>query len=286
MYIAFENELGKINLNGGVWRVKDIEGLGLLEKTVSVVTYPDTDGRELLSAVTHSRDITISGDVLRRGEVKNELSRAMRILNRNGFLIIHTGSKKRKIACRCNVFSAGTKERNAVYQTFVMQLTCDYPYFEDFEERRVSVFKREDLIKDTFTPPCVFTKRVSRTDILNSGDTDTRPVFFIVCESAQSDGSFGIKIINHTTNQSFELLYKIQAGEEITVDFSDRTVTSNIKSVENNRGNLIGFMSMDTFLSEFYFEPGFNDIECLNMDGNSSLSCVCEYTNKYIEAVI
>lgn len=286
MYLSFENELGKINLNGGIWRIKDIEGLGLAEKSVSVITYPDTDGRELLSVVTYGRDITLSGDILRHGEAKNELERAIRILNRNGVLKIHTGSKKRKIACRCSLFSAGTKERNAVYQSFVMQLTCDYPYFEDFEKKCFKVFKREDLICDSFRLPSVFTKRTSRVNVLNSGDEDTYPCFLVICESEQKGDSFGVEIINHTTNQSFKLDYKLSGDEEINIDFSNRTISSNLKTEENNEGNLIGFMSQDSFLSEFYLIPGNNDIEFVNVGGTGSVTSLCEFSNKYVEAVI
>lgn len=287
MEAIFENEVGRVDLNGEVWRIKDIDGLGLVDKICSVVTYPDSDGQELIRAVTHGRIITISGDVKRNESISNELTRAMRIFNKPGTLKIIYGSKKRKIACRCTSFIAEAKDRNPVYQTFVMQLTADYPFFEDITSKKVSVFLKEDLIKDSFTLPCVFTKRISRRNILNSGDEVAAPIFYAVCkESGTENTDGGIIIKNHTIGKSFKLNYKLSKGEEVTVDFENRTVQSNIKTSENNNGNLIIYMSDDTFLSDFYFETGINDIECINCDADGEITMVSEYTNRYIEAVI
>jgi len=181
MYIAFENEHGKINLNGGIWRVKEIEGLGFLRKSERVITFSGRDGQELIESVAHSRTITIAGDILRRGARSSELERAIGILNGDGVLKIQVGSKQRKISCRATVFSAETSERNAVYQKYVLQLTADNPYFEDFEAVKVSLFLREDMISDSFTVPCVFTRRISSVRVINAGDAISMPSVYAVC---------------------------------------------------------------------------------------------------------
>ncbi len=285
MKITFENKNGIIDLNGGVWRIKEIEGLGLCEKTVDVLRYPDTDGQEVLSSATYHRDITISGDILRRDKVSSELTRAIKILNNPGFLKIQAGTKKRKIACRVNLFSAGTKDRNAVYQSFVMQLVCDYPYFEDIAENKLSLFAREDLIENSFTLPCVFTRRTSRVTVVNSGDEITRPKILLVCKNEAQDEDFGIEIINYTLNQHFILNYKMASGEEICISFDDRTIKSNLKT-DSGDTNLIGYLGEDTFLSEFYLATGVNDLECIFYGKDCEIMAVCEYSNKYAEAVI
>lgn len=287
MYIVYENELGRINLNGGVWRIKEIEGLGLAEKNVSVITYPGADGQELLESVTTSRIITMSGDILRKGEPPAEIKRAIRILNKQGVLKIQAGGRKRKISCRCSLFSAPQSDRNAVFQQFVLQLTADCPYFEDFEAKKYSLFSREDKVSGSFTLPCVFTERISSVQLINSGDTSAVPRIFIVCEKDGEDSeNYGIEIINHTTGQTFTLLYQMSCGEEICVDFENRTVKSNIEAAENNGGNLIIYMSQDTFLSDFSLCEGVNILETKSLDASCKTSAFCEYSNKYIEAVI
>ena len=283
MKITFENDSGIIDLNGGVWRIKEIEGLGFLPKTVKVIRYNGIDGQELLASVTHSRDITISGDIIRRDKVSGELSRAIHILDKPGFLKIRIGTKMRKIKARASVFSADTKDRNNVYQSFVMQLTCDYPYFEDFSATRLSLFTRKDLIKDKFTLPCVFTKRTSRINVINSGDVVSRPVVYLVCKTEPQSDDYAIELLNHTKNQYFKLDYKMAKGEEICIDFEKRTVTS-LKGEEET--NLIGYISDDTFMSEFFLDTGTNDLECLIYGDGAEITAVCEYSAKYKEAVI
>ena len=283
MHMIFENEIGRIDLNGGKWRIKDIDGLGLPEKTVKVISYPDTDGQELISAVTISRYITVSGDIKRKNGERNEVSRAMRIFNKAGVLKISHGAMHRMIYCRCSSFNAGTQDRNASFQGFVLQLVCDYPYFEDFEHKKAVLFKRENLITGSFTLPCVFTKRISRINAVNYGDVLTRPKIYLFCEEAQKDGAL-IEIINHTSGQHFKLCYSMKEQEEIIVDFENRTLKSSVTNEENNFGNLLGYLSEDTFLSEFYFEPGVNDIECIYSGGK--IHTFCTYSNKYAEAVV
>jgi len=285
MHITFENELGKVNLNDGIWRIKDIDGLGLIEKTVKVITYPDVDGQELVSAVTGARYITISGDIKRKRGLVSDEKRAMRIFYKPGYLKISKGTIKRRIFCRCTSFSAGTSDRNAVFQGFVIQLVCDYPFFEDPEDKKAVLFERENLILNSFTLPCVFTRRISRIKAVNYGDTLTRPKIYLMCEKAPSENG-AIEIINHTNGKHFKLLYQMSKNEEIVIDFENRKVTSNQKNEENNFGNLIGKMSSDTFLSEFCFETGANDIECIFYGEGGEIHAFCTYSNKYIEAVI
>ena len=282
MYIAYENELGKINLNKGLWRVKDIEGLGFLKKAESVIRFSGEDGQELSESVIHSRIITIAGDILRKGA---ELERGIGILTKSGVLKIQSGAKQRKIFCRPTLFSAETSERNAVYQKYVLQLTADDPYFEDFEKKRVPLFLREDLVRESFTLPCVFTRRVSRTNVINSGNADTRPVICVVCEREGEGESFGIVIRNHTTGQKFSLIYRMKQGEEIYINFKERTVTSNLCG-DGDDGNRIMYLSTDSFMSEFYFVPGVNDIETTDLDESCHLTAYGVYSNKYIEAVV
>ncbi|MBE7028130.1 MAG: hypothetical protein E7407_03745 [Ruminococcaceae bacterium] len=284
MHISFENEQGKIDLNSTRWRLKEIEGLGLCEKNETIVTYPGIDGSELISSVTEKRTIIMSGDILLMDKAMSELSKAVRIFNKSGTLKIQSGHKKRKIKCRCSYFHAEKAEKKGHFQPFVIQFTADNPFFEDFEKQKISLFYREDLIKDSFTLPCEFSRRVSRVDIINSGDTDAMPAVYILCEK-KGDGE-EVRLTNHTTGKSFSLNYTMSTGEEICIDFENRNITSNIKNEANNYGNLLPFMSTDSFLSEFFLDTGVNDVEMFSLGANSKVTAYCIYGEKFIEAVI
>jgi len=284
MHISFENEQGKIDLNGTRWRLKEIEGLGLCEKNETVVTYPGIDGSELISAATEKRTIIMSGDIILKDKGINELSNAVRIFNKSGTLKIWSGHKKRKIECRCSYFRAEKRDKQGHIQPFVIQFTADNPFFEDFEKQKISLFYREDLIEDSFTLPCEFSRRVSRVNIINSGDTASMPKVYIFCER-EGDGE-EIRLINHTTGKSFSLSYAMTEGEEICIDFENRKITSNIKNEANNYGNLLPFMPSDSFLSEFFLDTGVNDVEMFSMGADAKTSAYCIYGAKYIEAVI
>lgn len=282
MYISYENESGKIDLNSGRWRLKEIEGLGLCEKLETKVSYQGIDGSELISAVTESRTITMSGDILIKEKGTAEITRAIKILNKGGTLKIQAGGKRRKIKVRCAYFRAEKGDKRANYQQFVLQLTADYPFFEEFTGKKISLFYREDLIKDSFTLPCMFSRRISRIKAVNSGDVKCMPKVYIICQKEGNSGN--ITLINHTTEKQFSLDYSMTAGEEICIDFENRKITSNIK--DKNGGNLLSYMTQDSYLSEFYFEEGINDIEVLSLGEGSEMTAFCEYNPKFVEAVV
>lgn len=286
MYIGIENELGKINLNSGVFRVMKIAGLGLCEKNVSVTSYDGVDGQEVVSSYVPSRDITISGDIMKHKRGTQDIVRLIKILNRPCVLKIQNRSMKRKITVRCSVFSAEPQDANAVFQPYVIQLTADNPFFEDFTEQKVPLYLKEDLIEGSFTLPCVFSKRLSRINIPVTGDENVRPKVFILCESEGDGEDYGIEIINHTENKRFKLTYRMKQGEEICIDFEKRTIESNMKDLREEAKNLLLYMSSDSFLSDFYFISGLNDIETVSLDANCQISSYTVFSNKYAEAVI
>lgn len=180
MHISYENELGRVSMGGNsqsLWRVVEITGIGLPEKTFNSVTYAGQDGQHTLSSVSNARTITISGNIKNNGQLRYELTRAVKIFNKEGYLKLHFGNKRRKIYCRVNAFEPD--KRNGAFQPFVLQLIADKPDFEDFENTTVAVFKRSDKIISPFTLPMIFTERISEVNILNLGDRRSEPVFYI-----------------------------------------------------------------------------------------------------------
>lgn len=277
MHITYENEIGRIDFTSKVWRLKAIEGLGLCAKREVLVTYPETDGSELLSLTSDTREIFLSGDIILEKRDNREISRAIRVLNKSGVFKICSGGKRRKIRARCISFTVKQSDKKAVFQPFVLQLTADCPYFEDFEPKRLSLFKRNDLISTEFTLPCVFTERISRIKAINAGDVPCMMKLHVLCKK---NAYAGIELINHTTEKNFRLDYHLSDGEEIIIDFENR-------KIENADGaDLISYMNSDSFLSELYLAEGINDIEMLSLGEGSDMIAWCEFSPKYIEAVI
>lgn len=278
----FENEYGLIRFGGGsgpVFRTKEFAGLGPPKKEFKVAGYAGQPGQELISEKDLARVITLSGDVIPRGSMQQELARMIKILYHPGRLTILSGSRKRSIRCRCTDFDDPERRGGKISGT-VIQFTCDNPYFTDDKRRRVDLFQRKNLIKTTFTLPCAFSSRVNRLNVINSGDVQTEPVFTVYNSGVSTFAeSYGIEIENHTTGQSLLIERHTQSGEAITIDIPARKITSSIA------GDITASISQDTYLSDFWLAEGANDIEAVNYNAGEDISVVMEYDNKYIEAV-
>lgn len=287
MHVTFENELGKIEMGGGNHQkvnIREITGLSLPEKNYNVVTYAGQSGQETISEAAAARTITIGGDI--RGRLQKETTRMARILNRPGTLFIHSGNKHRRIPCRCTAFDISERQ-GRIIQCFAMQFTADDPAFLDQENKQIAVFQRTDQIKGTFTFPLVFTVRKTEADIVNMGDCETEPVFTITSSGATVTGDdYGVEITNETTGSTIFLKYRMSADETVTIDIPNRTITSDQPSDENQNGNLINYISDNTFLSAFQLSLGTNHIKAVDHNQSANFDVVCEYSNKYIEAVV
>lgn len=288
--MRFENERGTVVFGDG-------KGTGMRTKTVTGLSFPsyesntipniDGRGQRTVSRKMLARTITIGADVL--GDSQYMLSRIARILGAEGELRVRFGNKKRKIRCFCNSFSEPERICNGV-AGIVVQFTCDDPAFADSEDTNISVFQREDKISGQYTLPMVFTIRTNDADIFVAGDMETEPVFTIY-NSVNSnnvliqDAEYGIELKNDTTGKSIKLDYHTTSGETITIDIPNASVTSNIQTEENNYGNLLCFLSDDTYLTDFQLIPGVNHITATNYNIGESISVVCTYSNRYGEAI-
>lgn len=100
----------------------------------------------------------------------------------------------------------------------------------------------------------MFSKRTNETDILVTGQENSEPVIFIenIAVPVNALEESGIELTNTLpggTEQRIFLETTTQAGEIITVNIPERTVTSNL------RGNLLNTLSNDSFLSDFTLLP-------------------------------
>lgn len=275
MRIEFTNSLGKIVFGTGDMRIIEIDGTGLAPKVRNTVNYAGIVGQNKLSDTVGARTVTIKGD-LKSSSPQSILTRMMRILDTSGTLILRVGAKGRRIAAECVEFDIS--DRNGVYQPFILQFICDYPYFSDITQTEIYIFKVQNLLKTQFTLPCMFSQRECKQNIYNSGDVVCEPIFeFTALSDGAEDGS--ITIENETTAQQITLNYRMSAGEVITVDIESRKITS------DTAGDIIYSLDDDSYLSDFWLDKGNNSIVVTNGSGGE-MKAVCAFSNKYIEAVV
>lgn len=312
LYITYQNDNGRLDFNGGgghrPWRILEMDGLGLTGKSLNTAAYPSSVGQRTLSETVSARTISIQCDVNSitgyYGSARSnqwEISKALKILNKPGILLIRDGHRTRKINARCVEASQG--ERYGGYAVFAMQFVCDYPYFEDQETKTIPIFKLESLIGSgtrwyledgqlkseaietgTFKLPCMFSRRISEANVINIGDVDTEPIIKIHMQGDTyngTDGEVGTLVIhNESTKQ--DIVLNLQEAEDVTeviVDIPNRKIYSQDKK------NLIHYLSPTSFLSDFWLQKGQNLIKVDNYLSNSC-SVECEFSNKYVEAVI
>ncbi len=284
MLIFYENALGTLQFCGGdgLWNITDYSGFCLAEKSFQTLSYAENDGQITLRERVEPRLITLKGDCR---VSRAEFSRGMRILNQRGCLSVVVGNSRRRISAYCCHFEL--QKKHGDWRTFIFQLMADDPYFLGEKELQLPLYSREDLVSGNFTLPCLFTKRIMTSVVMNQGDVTAEPIFTLICKSAGAESEEkGILIENKTTGKSFRFLYSMQTGEEIKVDIPGRRITSNIKTDANNQGNLIYCMSSDTVLKNMYLAPGENQFEVKNFNPKSDILVVCAFDEKYLEAVI
>lgn len=287
--MRFENNRGTIVFGDGKdGKIRTISALGLALPSYESNTIQNIDGRgqRTISRKMLARTITISADVI--GDSQYMLSRMARILGEDGQLTVRFGNKKRKIKCYCASFSDPERICPGV-ASVVVQFTCDDPAFADIADTNISVFRRQDMIYGEYTLPMVFTIRTNDADILVAGDIETEPVFTIYNtnsdEVSLQDTEYGIEIRNETTGKFIKLNYHTTDGETITIDIPNAEITSSVQTEDNNYGNLLNFLSNDTYLTDFNLIPGVNHIVATNYNIGESISVVCTYNNRYGEAI-
>ena len=261
MYMYYKSNAGKVIFRfGGDYpvRVTDIEGLYPLERNFNTIRYADIDGVDSVSSAIGGRNVTVAGDI--RISNKQFLRDMLKVLNEPGELFMDFGEKKRKLICRSAHFTPG--QRNAMYMKFVIVFCSDEPYFCDFDEEMTYVRKRTDAVEKSFILPCVFTERFTENEIIVNGDVSCEPVFEITCvKAAQVQGEeCGIIVENETHGNIIELYTYLLQDEIIEIDVENRKITSDL------RGNLIKYISDNTFLHEFKFGQGLNHIKVIALN--------------------
>lgn len=279
--VIFENDTGRLCLSGGgdeAWRITNISGLGMSTKNFQTVSYFAEAGQKTINERREARIITIAGDVCSgdSGAVR-KISQAVKILDCPGWLTIRANGLVRRIWARCSGFEEG--ENYGAFRKFAMQFCCDCPYFEEVGNDSIALFKKTKEIKNTFTLPKVFSSRTSNGIVVNRGDVEAEPVFNIYFGAETAEGEpVTLTIYNETTKSKLIMSLYPKAGYYVTVDISKR-------KIYNDSGeSLIASLSDDSSLSRFILQKGTNIIS-VTSDVETSLSIVCIFTNRYLEAV-
>ncbi len=274
MKIIYENERGKVVMYGGgngIFNIIEIRGLSMPENNIDAVYYPDMAGCRVNKSTFQERIITISGDI--RDNTGKNTTRAMNIISMPGAMTIISGSVSRKIFVRSISFE--TNKRKGAYIPFVLQLMAENPYFQDVNDTKTIVSKREGVLSSPFVLPCNFSIRKTQAMIVNNGDVNLEPVFIlkspegVVCPE-------GIVIENLNTGAKIKLNTDIAPDEQIKVDIKNRRITS------SSRGNIILCLDDETSLSEFFLETGVCDVKVSAWDAEGKINAECIYNNNYL----
>ena len=279
MTFTFYNDMGSFKLFGSAadgFCICSVSGLEPVSLTRTLETYIGEDGCIVNSSQYGQRVITISGDLKMNNNSKDEIRNAMRVLSRKCILTIDTGDKKRCINVDASTFTLGKKYSK--YQTFVIQLTSDYPHFTDKNPTQATLFRKERLLSKNTIFPAVLSKRTSSCTLENNGDLTIYPVITIT-KNDDVIRNNEILIENETTGKKILLEKTMSCGEVIVVDIRNRKITSSIE------GNVLGTLSIYSSLSDFFCDVGENFINVSVNGEQTGVEIMISHFNEYLEAI-
>lgn len=248
------------------------------DREYQTASYAGYDGQETISSSFLPRSITISCDAL-SADLRNDIVTAIDILSASGYLYIQSGDINRRIYCNQTVLPEVERILNGKICTFAVQFVCDSPFFEDIQDTSVPLYARSKELTTRFTLPCMFGETLAEADIKLQSRLSVEPVIRIMCPTDLDDATF-VTLTNQTSGSKIELLYTPSACEEIVIDIKNRTINSSIN------GNIMKYLSDDTFLSDFILENPTNRITAMVGNINAGIIVECIYNNRYGEAVL
>lgn len=267
MIIQYKNNVGTLELSttgDGEIRITSADGLFLPVPTNYSVNYYGRDGQTTVATYVKNRVITISGDIK-----LSSLKQFLAVLTFGGELII----KKRKISVCVPTVSIGTRYGNFV--KYVIQMTCDNPYFTDTENTE-AVYYRKDVIGSSFTLPTVFTLGNSSITYNNESCYTAQPEIIFRCVSGGSYGG-GITLENETVGCKITLLCEMLTGESISVDTAKRT------AVSSKRGNMLKYLDESSYPGDFILKCGRNILTASTKNTGEEIYCDIITGIKYAE---
>lgn len=278
--VSFKNNLGTVVMSGDMSRdirITAIEGLGMCNKEYAVAVFSGYDGQETLNSRFLARTITVATEFFCKN-LSERLKNILLVLNQPGYLFVDNGSVCRKIRCEQVTVTEVEPILKGRISKFVIQFVCDSPYFEDAEDTVIALYDRIKLLKSPFVLPSAFGGIVVGANICISGQMDVEPIITLRCPSGAAEGSY-IFVKNESNGAAIRLGYCPCEDDEITIDIKRRKIYSSVS------GNLIGYLSDDTFLGDFILEKGMNVISVDMGNVPSDFTAGCKFSNLYYEVV-
>lgn len=278
MKMIYENNFGTVAMFGegnDGFCICETDGTELFGKERSLIHFNNKDGYNESSSFFGQRVITVSGDI----KTKNFdiIKNAVRVFSLPGNLTIKTENENREIYVNDTVFR--TVQKNSMYKTFCVQMTCDNPHFTDCSDTFKGVYSRKNLITSDTYLPAVFSSRSAGGIAENNGDVICEPKITVKClADAPEDGI--ITIINKTTDSKIIINYKVSQDEIITVDIPQRIILSSIN------GDITSHLDSESYLCDMNLICGENEIDVLASDGNRNCEIYIVYRNLYTGVVI
>lgn len=280
--LTYKNNLGTVQMQGGgqetPLKITGIDGIGLVTREYNTVIYSGYDGQETLDSRALARTITVAAEVVDK-DAAQVVRHTLDVLSQGGMLYIKHGNLDRCIKCNQVHVSEPNRVLRGQVLTFEVQFICDSPFFEDVYDTVVPLYKRIKLLETPFTLPAMFGEIILGGSIEIKGALSVEPIITIHYPS-ELEGVESIIMTNETTGTSVRLDYAPSADETITVDIKNRKVTSSVN------GNIINYISKDTFLGDFVLVRGQNIISVNVGDVTPEFTIECRYNNLYNEAVI
>lgn len=277
MELIFENEKGRIEMDGGKgnfpYKIKSIEGLGFINQSASVQEFPFLYGQKTVCRSPMARLITVSFDCGEAGKAcEGELSK---ISHDEGKLYIKCNEKSVYADCYVSSLGKSTTYKNG-YEGYVIQFTCDYPYFFSEETKVYNLFARKELIKNSFVLPMIFSERTVGQNIFLEGDKEVYPTISVGKVGNESD--FAIVLKNESTGAVLSLTMPAKEYELIKFDLREGKVSS-------CKEDLTSCLDDESYMSEFFLRPGENKI-CITAGGiDVNSSAIISFEEEYISAL-
>ena len=278
---TYKNERGTVTMHGdgsGLFKVIAIDGLGPVEKEYSAAVYTGYRGQETVSSRELPRTLTFSVEVSGKN-IKEDIVLALDVLNSPGMLTFSREERQLRIYCnQVQVYDVRRTIKGQIL-SFLIQMVCDNPYFEDKDSTIIPLYKRTKLLKTPFSLPAAFGKIIYDNVAKVNGSIDVEPTITLYYPEATEEAEF-IEITNATTGKKITLNYAPKDSDTVVIDVKNRKITSSAS------GNLINYLSDDSFLGDFILKRGINNLSVNLGDMTEGFTCECQYRNFYHEAVI
>lgn len=231
------------------------------------------DGAIVSGIYYDPRTIAISGSVF--GDAEEEYYRAKQALSNacNGkthtTLYYFNGFEKYEAMAVASIPEYG--ENEGFCCDFNVNFTLYDFYWYESGEIVIPIYVRENAFENTFTLPCVFTKRIFSGVAYNHLSYREYPNIKLFIPYATT---LDFEIKNEATGECFSVS-GYEAGHEETLDINVTELTA----VSNTGKNILEYCSD---FENFYLEPGENNIIIVKNTNNSVVSVSVRYKKRMV----